>query len=168
MTDSYRIYEKARRLVKHCGTSDPVRIAKESGIMVRDVPDLTGLLGMYVYRWKHRIILMNPNVSSTLYKMVLAHEIGHDQLHRKEAELFQEFNLFDMAANQLEYEANLFAAQIALPDEDILEYVHQGYTDAQIAQITRSDINLVALKISELARRGYELRVPEHKRNFLE
>ena len=46
----------------------------------------------------------------------------------------------------MEYEANMFAAQVALPDEEILEYIYGGYDVGQIARAMCSDINLVALK----------------------
>ena len=100
-------------------------------------------------------------------RIVLLHEIGHDQLHRHLADVFQEFQIFDMSRNVMEYEANLFAAQIALPDEEILEYIRSGYDAAQIAMATASDINLVALKVSELSRRGYSFRDVDHRSDFL-
>ena len=166
MQQTSHIIRAAEGIVQRFETRNPDRIAGDLGIHIMECP-LGNLKGMYKIIERNRFIFLNSNLEEVMRGIVLLHEIGHDQLHRKEAELFQEFNLFDMAANQMEYEANLFAAQIALPDEEILEYVYQQYTDAQIAQIMRSDINLVALKISELARRGHELRVPEHKRNFL-
>ena len=100
-------------------------------------------------------------------RIVLLHEIGHDQLHRKQATVFQEFNLFDMTSNSMEYEANLFAAQIALPDDDIIEHIYDGLDASQIARAMHSDINLVALKVSELSRRGYSFRNIEHRNDFL-
>jgi Zn-dependent peptidase ImmA (M78 family) len=72
-----------------------------------------------------------------------------------------------MTSNTMEFEANLFAAQIALPDDEILEYIYRGYSVGQIAGEMESDINLVAIKVSDLSRRGYSFRVPEHKNNFL-
>ena len=80
---------------------------------------------------------------------------------------FQEFNLFNMADRAMEYEANMFAAQVALPDEEILEYIMRGCDVAQIAQLMHSDINLVALKTAELNRQGRRFRQPEHRCDFL-
>ena len=65
------------------------------------------------------------------------------------------------------YEANMFAAQVALPDEEILEYIMRGCDVAQIAQLMHSDINLVALKTAELNRQGRRFRQPEHRCDFL-
>ena len=50
---------------------------------------------------------------------------------------------------------------------DILEYIRSGYDAAQIAMATASDINLVALKVSELSRRGYTFRDVDHRSDFL-
>ena len=36
---------------------------------------------------------------------------------------FKEFNIFDMRNNRMEYEANLFASQVSLPDDAFLELV---------------------------------------------
>lgn len=160
------IIRTANRIIRCSESRNPNRIAGDLGIRVMECP-LGSLKGMYKIIERNRFVFLNENLGEVMRSIVLLHEIGHDRLHRKEAQVFHEFNLFDMAANQMEYEANLFAAQIALPDEEILEYVHQGYSDAQIAMAMHSDINLVALKISELARRGHRLNVPEHKRNFL-
>lgn len=70
--DSYEVYQQANRLVTQYGTRDPVKLAKDMGIWVYDVPELTNLLGMYTYRWQHRIILMDPNVNEILYRIRMA------------------------------------------------------------------------------------------------
>ena len=107
---------------------------------------------------------------SVMHDIVLLHEIGHDCLHRREAIQvggLQEFNIFDMRNQRMEYEANMFAAQIALPDDEILEYIYGGYDVGQIARIMCSDINLVALKVSELNMQGHRFREQEHRSSFL-
>ena len=102
--------------------------------------------------------------------IVLLHELGHDTLHRAEAtEIggFEEFNIFDMRDCRMEYEANVFASQIALPDDDFLELAERGYDTQQIARALNSDINLVALKADTLVSQGYRLRQQEHRHDFL-
>lgn len=100
-------------------------------------------------------------------RIVILHEIGHDQLHRRQATVFQEFSLFDMSAGIMEYEANLFAAQIMLPDEEVLEYVYQGYSAGQIAAALGSNYNLVAIKTADLSRRGHSFRSVDYNLKFL-
>lgn len=68
--------------------------------------------------------------------IVMLHEIWHDILHRREAVKaggFKEFNIFNMQESRMEYEANVFASQVSLDDEEILEYIRYGYDIQQIA-----------------------------------
>lgn len=67
----------------------------------------------------------------------------------------------------MEYEANVFASQISLPDEDILNYIEKGYDIQQIASAMNSDINLVALKNDTLISQGYQFRHQDHENDFL-
>ena len=82
-------------------------------------------------------------------RIVCAHELGHDQLHREFAasNTLQEFMLYDMNSIQ-EYEANVFAANLLLEDEAVLELVYDGYDIVRIAAELQSDVNLVAPLIS--------------------
>ena len=80
---------------------------------------------------------------------------------------FKEFEIFNMWGNRIEYEANLFVAQISLSDEDSLELAERGYDTQQIARTLNSDINLVALKADTLISQGYRLRQQEHCNDFL-
>ena len=101
---------------------------------------------------------------------MLLHELGHDTLHREEATQvggFEEFNIFDIRDSRMEYEANIFATQIALPDDDFLDLAEQGYDVQQIAAALHSDVNLVALKADTLISQGYRLRPQEHRNDFL-
>lgn len=115
-------------------------------------------------------MFIKDNLHPVMENIVLLHEIGHDSLHRDEATKaggFKEFEIFNMRDNRMEYEANLFAAQISLPDEDFLELAERGYDTQQIARTLCSDINLVALKGDTLISQGYRLRRQEYQNRFL-
>jgi hypothetical protein len=62
--DSYAVYKQAVDLVRQCGTRDPIKIARELGIWVYHVP-LDDLLGMFTFRWNHRIMLLNETSTAT-------------------------------------------------------------------------------------------------------
>lgn len=157
-------------LVKRYGTRDPFRIAKELGIIVLDDCDNFGpLKGMYRIIKRNRFIFLNKDLSPEMKRIVCAHELGHDQLHRHLATSagLQEFSLYDMRTKP-EYEANIVAAEILLDTNEVLEYIYDyGYTSEQIARAMNTDINLVALKIAHLAETVYDLRRQDFHSDFL-
>lgn len=156
-------------LVKRCGTRDPFRIAKELGIEVMFCEDFGRLKGMYRVIKRNRFIFINQDLSERMQRIVCAHELGHDQLHRNLAKgnALREFMLYDMTTKP-EYEANIVAAEILLDTDEVLDYVYgYGYTSEQIARAMHTDINLVALKIAHLAETGYDLRRIDHRSDFL-
>lgn len=159
--DSYEVFKRANELVRQCGTRDALRIAEELGIWIYYEDAFKDLLGMYTYRWNHRIMLLNPNMDSYLTQMVGAHEVGHDSLHRDlaKAEGLKEFVLFNMR-NNTEYEANAFAAHLLLDNDEVYSLARQGYDVAEISQTLNSHINLVLIKLLEMNKLGYDFRIP--------
>lgn len=126
--------------------------------------------GAYKVIMRNRFMFIKDNLHPVMENIVLLHELGHDTLHREEASRtggFEEFNIFEMQDNRMEYEANIFASQVALPDDDFLELAERGYDTQQIARALNSDINLVALKADTLISQGYRLRPQEHCNDFL-
>ena len=67
----------------------------------------------------------------------------------------------------MEYEANVFASQVSLDDEEILEYIHYGYDIQRIASAMHTDANLVALKTDALIAQDYCLHHQEYENRFL-
>lgn len=163
------IIKKANKLVADVGTRNPHKIAKELGIQVLPV-DFKKQKGAYKVIMRNRFIFLKNDLHPVMEGIVLFHEIGHDSLHRSEAIQaggFQEFNIFNMRESRMEYEANVFAAQLSLSDDDVLELIQNGYDIQQIARQLYSDINLVALKTEALIMQGYNFRSQEHRNNFL-
>ncbi len=160
--NSYEIYRQAIGLIRKYSENDPLKLARDMGIMVYDVPDLSELLGMYTFNWNHGIILMNPGVNETLYRMVLAHEIGHHCLHRPllaAGVKLQEFELFNMT-NMTEYEANAFAAHILIDDNEMEECFREGCDIADAAKRLCVNVNLLLIKLRELNRMGRDIKLP--------
>lgn len=163
------IATKANLLVADCGTRDPRRIADGLGIEVLRRP-FKQQRGAYKLILGCPFIFLKDDLDPVMEAIVLSHELGHDRLHKDEAERsggFHEFNIFDMQNNRMEYEANIFASQLMLPDDEVLEYIGSGFDIQQIAAAMDSDINLVALKIDTLISQGYLLRRQEHRNDFL-
>jgi len=163
-----QIIRRARALVSRFDTRDPFAIARQLGIEVLRVDSLKRLKGMYRVIKRNRFIILNDKNVPQMDRIVCAHELGHDQLHREFARdgALKEFMLYDMHSRQ-EYEANVFAANLLLEDERVLDMVRRGYDIAQAAAALHTDINLVALKVDSLVRAGYDLRLQEHDNRFL-
>lgn len=155
----FRTYENRR----------PERIAKEMGILIIPAP-FKKQKGAYKVIERQPVIFINDSLHPVVREIVFGHELGHHLLHREvamQAGGFQEFNLFEMRENRMEYDANLFAAQLMLPDDEIKEYIYRGFDVQQIAKAMRSDINLVAIKVAELNRQGCRFREQEFRSDFL-
>ena len=91
----------------------------------------------------------------------LAHELGHAVLHRKYSELraFHDFELFDETSTY-EYEANIFAAEYLLNDDEVLELLNEDLSFFSAARMLHVPPELLDFKFRVLKRRGYALNSP--------
>ena len=155
MTEIERIAKAAEALVTKHATRNPFEIADAEGISVRACPDFQKLKGMYKVILKRRFIFLNGNLSRREAAIVLAHELGHDALHRDMAEnsIVQDEFILDMTLKP-EYEANLFAASLLYSDERVLSLLRKGKSAQDIARLEKGSLELVELKISILEKTG--------------
>ncbi len=72
----------AQNLIRKTGYTDPFDIAEDIGIEIIFSDDLSSLKGMYCVVKRNRFIIINSFLSERMQKIVCAHELGHDQLHR--------------------------------------------------------------------------------------
>ena len=120
------IIKRARQLVRYSETSDPFRIARDIGIEVH-YENLGKQKGMYAFIKRNRFIVINNQLDERTQRIVCAHELGHDQFHRELAKnkWLQEFMIYNMG-QRTEYEANVFASEVLLPDDELLELTDEG------------------------------------------
>ena len=169
MPDSKEILRQANALVRKSGGHNPFAAAKLRGIDVQTTDEFSSLLGMYVFRWKHRAIFLNARMSGQLRRTVCAHELGHDVFHRAQARRAElcELSLF-RAKTSMEYEANAFAAHFLIDTEECMEAAERGLAPCQMASLFETEEELVLIKLQELMNLGYPLRLPrEPKAAFL-
>jgi len=162
------IISRADSLISRFDTRNPFQIAKELGITVVHWDGFNRLKGMYRAIKRNRYIFINSNLDRRTAIIVCAHELGHDQLHRElgKGNGIHEFSLYNMAS-RCEYEANVFTAELTLPDDETIQLIKEGYDSEQIARYLNSDINLVALKVDNLVRSGLPFRAIDHNSCFL-
>ena len=95
-------------------------------------------------------------------KIVAAHELGHILLHsdKLKAAAHHEMNIYDMG-DKTEYQANLFAADLLIDDEDVEDLARSEEMDYfTMAQYLSTNPQLLAFKLFSMARRGYHYNVP--------
>ena len=78
-------------------------------------------------------------------RLVMAHELGHAILHRKENCYFIR-NKTLLLNSKKEIEANRFAMELLLPDSFLDEY--REFTIEQISRMTGYDQKLIQLRIN--------------------
>ena len=98
------------------GSRDPIRIAKFAGIGIV-ICQLDELSGFYKLIKRKKWIFINEDLMDTdMFRVVVAHELGHAFLHRtKECAFIKNHTL--LLTSWVEREANLFAAELLIPDD---------------------------------------------------
>ncbi len=157
---SDRIFSLVRKTVREQHTSDPFSLAMGLGLDV-DYADLGELKGFYVVYKTGRYIVINQNLDERMTKLVLAHEIGHDMLHRDIAENggMGERSFFDMTSKP-EREENIFAAELLISDEEMVELGERGCTIEEAASELGVHTKVAMIKARSMEERGFDIKVP--------
>ena len=125
------------------GTSNPFAIADQLGILYQ-ICDLQ-FEGCYMFLKNHRYIFINQNLSEHQKRLVMAHELGHAILHRKENCYFIR-NKTLILNSKNEIEANKFAVELLISDDFIEE--HGCLTIEQLSRMTGYHQKLIELRIN--------------------
>ncbi len=161
-----RIIELAEALKNEYEGRDIFDTAENSGAVVW-FRELGSLKGFYVCENGRRYIIINSSLSKLLRRTVCAHELGHDTLHRElSAGGLRESSLF-LSSNKTEREANLFAAEMLLTDEEtlsVLEY-SQNVDDAAYELGVLPEI--LSFKLELLNHKGYSFNIQQASSDFL-
>lgn len=103
-------------------------------------------------------IVINSDLPEIIQQIILIHEIGHALLHQKTLQIkcFHDFELFD-GVSQCEYEANCFAADYLLEDEDVLEMLNADMSFFQAAAELKVPPELLDFKFRMMKRSGVQI-----------
>ncbi|MBG9616184.1 ImmA/IrrE family metallo-endopeptidase [Bacillus cereus] len=125
------IKKQVQDLIKEHGTNNPFKIAKHRNIELI-FEDLQHIYGYYLYCRRVQIIHINCTLKEFIQKYVCAHELGHAVRHTDDNTAFLSQNTL-FSTDKFEIEANTFAVELLLPDDEIYHYLHSGYSIEQIA-----------------------------------
>ena len=126
---------RVKNLEKKYGTRDPYKLCKRLKINIIYM-DLGEIKGIYKKVVSNKFIVINENLDRFCQKVVLAHELGHAVLHHsKEIQALKDYDLFPRFSNQIEVEANTFAAELLIDDTfDNDEYIENPSIDIRILE----------------------------------
>ena len=150
------------QLTRKYATRDPFELCADLGIRVRRMDLGTDIKAYYYYQSRIRNIILNGCVSDIVQKILTAHELGHDRLHKEIAMLkgFQEIELFDRAT-PTEYEANLFAAELLIDDDELLDLLNdEDHSFFGVARELYVPADLLDFKFRVLKHKGYRINAP--------
>ncbi|MPM76217.1 hypothetical protein SDC9_123214 [bioreactor metagenome] len=147
------------------GETDPAALARAMGVIVAYEPMGSypeACKGFFMYQSRKKLITVNSDLPETLQRIILAHEIGHAVLHRKalvSLKAFHDFSLYD-TTSQFEYEANLFAAEYLLEDQQVIEKLNDDAFFFGVAKELYVPPELLDFKFRILKNKGWALDSP--------
>ena len=156
------ITRTANKLTRKYQTRDPFELCGALGVRIRYMDLGTNIKAYYFYQSRIRNIVLNNRVSEVVRRILVAHELAHDQIHRDIAMLrgFQELELFDRA-NPTEYEANIFAAEVLIDDGELLELLNrEDMSFFDVASELYVPAGLLDFKLRVLKYKGYRIEAP--------
>ena len=128
MTDINCICKKVKSIIDKYDETDPFKLCDEMGIIVLSAPMGMGesaCKGFFLSQSRIGSITVNSDLSPDFRRVICAHELGHAVLHKNAAGSgFHDFSLLD-SGGRLEYEANVFAAELLMSDEEVLSVIDE-------------------------------------------
>ncbi|MED1539126.1 MULTISPECIES: ImmA/IrrE family metallo-endopeptidase [Bacillus] len=140
-------YEKdtALELANKFKTTDPFEIAERLNINVFYQNLHPSIMGFYKYHKKNQYICINENLDDHSQIVTCAHELGHCKMHKHINTPFLRTNTF-LTVDKLERQANLFAVELLMPDEDWYAYIKKFKTIDAISCYAGISEELLLLK----------------------
>jgi len=139
---------EAKKIINQFGITRPNEYSLEEIIAGLKGPiikyeRLVGSEGRIVNSKEFSIITINENSNIQRQRFTLAHELGHYVMHRNKRLIYDtEDNFWDWNSyNQLETEANYFAAELLMPEEIFLKYTRKEPFSIEYIKNTAKEFN---------------------------
>lgn len=140
--------ENVQKIIKKYHTRSPYELADRMGIIVHR-NELGRINGYYyrAYRIKHIVLNRSLEYMAPEERYVLSHELGHSVMHPDANTPFLKANTY-LSVNRLEIQANKFAMELLLSDEDIQEYyIDYGYSIDMLSRLWGYQKELIELRL---------------------
>ena len=142
---------------------EPFRLCAAMGIIV--IPQSLGksadsIKGFFLESKRIKTITVNSDLPKVIQKIIVSHELGRAMLHKKAGiHAFHEVGLFD-ESTLMEKEANLFAAEFLLDDQDVLATLNSDATFFTAAAAMYVPVELLDFKFRVMKWKGFKLIEP--------
>lgn len=144
-------------------TSDPAELCRRAGVILLYFP-----MGFGKAACKGFIIKQNGNVALTvssdldrdMQRIVIYHELAHYFMHIRTglSETMQDFSV-GSPASEMEYEADMLAAELSLEDDDVLEALRSCQDFFAAAGMLHTIPEMLDFKLRVMRSRG--IRLPD-------
>lgn len=126
-------FDDTQKLIQKYGTRDPFELIDalpNTKLWPARSLDADGLRGFATIVNRVRYIAVNPHLPYEEQRVIAGHELGHifEHSNHLRCQAMQDFDIYQ-ATGRLEREANFFAADLLLDDEEVLDLIHSGNTD---------------------------------------
>ena len=166
------IVDAVEKVKRRYQEDDPFRLCRAMGIIL--LPRSFGrsedaIKGFFLQEKRIKTITYNVDLPEVFQRIIIGHEIGHSQLHAKGGvHTFHDVAMFDVSS-QYEKDANLFAAEYLLDDDQVLEKLNSDNTFFSAASALRVPFELLDFKFRVMKWKGYKLVEPPitARSNFL-
>jgi len=149
--------KKVRRITQ---TTDPFAVCREKNILVLRQPFGTepdAIKGFYYEKRRIKTITVNDELPEVIQRIIVAHELGHAFLHTGSGiHEFHDVGLYD-ESSVMEKEANLFAGEFLLRDDEVLEALNGDTTFFTAAAQLFVPAELLDFKFRVMKWKGYKV-----------
>ncbi len=158
------IIGEVRGIREEYAESDPGRLCRDLDIILEYEPmgaTKQACKGFFFRKFGVSMITVNSELTDTFRRIITAHELGHAVLHTDIGERgFMDTGYFN-EADDCEKEANFFAAELLLPDNDVIDAFTQCQTIAEAASLLYVPVELLDMKLQLMEYKGYALHAPK-------
>jgi len=162
MSSTAYIIDQVEALTIQYDTRDPEELCRALDIRIFRKDLEKKLKGFFCCFFGQKSITVDSNLNEVLTRIVLAHELGHAVLHAEQAAVcpFHDAQVLPRnRAKPAEHEANLFAAELLLEDDTVLEQLNRG-SFFEAAHALYVPPELLDYKFAILRRKGCQIQSP--------
>ncbi|MBR4636784.1 MAG: ImmA/IrrE family metallo-endopeptidase [Clostridia bacterium] len=156
-----KIVRSVAKIKAKCGETDPFSLCSLLGIPVCYSPmgsSRDAIKGFFIKSNRIKVITVNSDLPYMIQRIITAHELGHAMLHADSGmHAFHELALFD-ESSRCEKEANLFASELLISDDDFFGALDDGQAFSQAASSLNVPIELLDYKVKLIKSKGFEVK----------